>query len=295
MIDSLIPAAIRPQLKGLRLMARRAASDGIGQHVSRNRGDGLEFSQYRTYAPGDEPRRIDWKLFARSDRYFVRESERDSALTVWLMIDASASMNQADEAAPEFSKLDVAKILAASIIELALQQGDRFGLISIANGRVDLMPAAGGTRQRDRCEVALRKLKADGGWPDETTLRPVWERIHADHMAVLLSDDFDDAAVRLVERLAAARREVLSVQLLSGDEREFRFRGNRRFVDPESGAEVLSDGVAAREKYLRDFAEARAVLARRFAACGARHVEAMIDRPLILPLQALFGRREELA
>lgn len=295
MIESLIPAAIRPQLKGLRLMARRAASDGIGQHVSRNRGDGLEFAQYRTYAPGDEPRRIDWKLFARSDRYFVRESERDSALTVWLMIDASALMNQADEALPGFSKLDAAKILAASIIELALQQGDRFGLIAIANGRVDLVPAAGGTRQRDRCEVVLRQLRAGGGWPDETALRPVWDRIHADHMAVLLSDDFDDAAVRLVERLAAARREVLSVQLLSGDEREFLFRGNRRFIDPESGAEVRSDGAAAREHYLRDFAKARAALARRFAASGVRHVEAMIDRPLIVPLQALFGRREELA
>ena len=276
-------------------MARRAASDGIGQHVSRNRGDGLEFAQYRTYAPGDEPRRIDWKLFARSDRYFVRESERDSALTVWLMIDASASMNQADEALPGFSKLDAAKILAASIIELALQQGDRFGLIAIANGRVDLVPAAGGTRQRDRCEVVLRQLRAGGGWPDETALRPVWDRIHADHMAVLLSDDFDDAAVCLVERLAAARREVLSVQLLSGDEREFLFRGNRRFIDPESGAEVRSDGAAAREHYLRDFAKARAALARRFAASGVRHVEAMIDRPLIVPLQALFGRREELA
>lgn len=295
MIESLIPAAIRPQLKGLRLMARRAASDGIGQHVSRNRGDGLEFAQYRAYEPGDEPRRIDWKLFARSDRYFVRESERDSALTVWLMIDASASMNQADEATPDFSKLDAAKILAASIIELALRQSDRFGLITIANGRVDLISAASGTRQRDRCEVILRQLKAEGGWPDDTALRPVWERVGANHMAVLLSDDFDDAAVRLIERLAAARREVLSVQLLSGDEREFRFRGNRRFVDPESGAELRSDGAAAREKYLRDFSEARVALARRLAASGVRHVEAMIDRPLIVPLQELFGRREELA
>ena len=295
MTDSLIPAAIRPQLSGLRLMARRAASAGIGQHVSRNRGDGLEFAQYRAYEPGDEPRRIDWKLFARSDRYFVRESERDSALTVWLMVDASASMNQADEAAPEFSKLDAAKILAASIIELALRQSDRFGLITIANDRVDLVPAATGTRQRDRCEIALRQLKAGGGWPGETALSPVWERIAADHMVVLLSDDFDDAAVQLVERLAAARREVLSLQLLSGDEREFRFRGNRLFVDPESGLELRSDGAAARENYLREFGQARQALSRRFAACGVRHVEAMIDRPLILPLQALFGRREELA
>ena len=101
----LIPADIRARLKYLRLRARHGAGgDGLGQHASRSRGAGLEFAQYRAYEPGDEPRRIDWKLYARSDRYFVRESERDSPLTLWLIIDASASMAQADTSRPSWRR-----------------------------------------------------------------------------------------------------------------------------------------------------------------------------------------------
>src|SRR6188768_2291727 len=90
-IDAL-PPDVRARLRGLRLYARRArASGGLGQHLSRSRGAGIEFSQYRPYEQGDEPRRIDWKLYARSDRHYVRESERDSAHTLWLLVDATAS------------------------------------------------------------------------------------------------------------------------------------------------------------------------------------------------------------
>ena len=127
----LIPPDVRARLRELRLVARAGAGGvGLGQHASRSRGAGLEFAQYRAYEPGDEPRRIDWKLYARSDRYFVREAERDSPLTIWLLLDATASMRQADAARPDFTKLDAAKTLAACVIELALRQGDRFGLIT---------------------------------------------------------------------------------------------------------------------------------------------------------------------
>ena len=78
MSEELMTPALRARLRDLRLVPRRAAgAHGLGQHSSRSRGVGLEFAQYRAYAPGDEPRRVDWKLYARSDRYFVRESERD--------------------------------------------------------------------------------------------------------------------------------------------------------------------------------------------------------------------------
>jgi uncharacterized protein (DUF58 family) len=118
----LIPHELRARLRDLRLVARRnAGGDGLGQHSSRSRGAGLEFAQYRAYEPGDEPRRIDWKLYARSDRYFVREAERDSPLGVWLLLDATASMRQADQADPARAKFDVAKTLAACVIELALR------------------------------------------------------------------------------------------------------------------------------------------------------------------------------
>ncbi|HEX7989807.1 MAG TPA: DUF58 domain-containing protein, partial [Stenotrophomonas sp.] len=81
----LIPADVRSRLRSLRLWPQRASgSRGIGAHASRSRGAGLEFAQYRAYEPGDELRQIDWKLYARSDRFFVRESERESPITVWL-------------------------------------------------------------------------------------------------------------------------------------------------------------------------------------------------------------------
>src|SRR5690606_16502159 len=94
-----IPADVRSRLKDLRLTARRAiGTQGIGLHHSRSRGAGLEFAQYRAYEPGDELRQIDWKLYARSDRFFVREAERESPLTVWIVLDATASMAQRDGA-----------------------------------------------------------------------------------------------------------------------------------------------------------------------------------------------------
>lgn len=288
---TLIPAELRARLRGLRLVARSGAGgDGLGQHMSRSRGAGLEFAQYRAYEPGDELRRIDWKLYARSDRYFVREAERDSPLTAWAIVDASASMRQRDAARPDLSKLDAARTLAACLFELALRQGDRFGLVGLSGAATSFAAAGGGARQRDRCALALERLAAAGGWPDGTALQPLWERIAAPAVVLLLSDFFDEAAAALALRLAAARREVLTVQLLTAEERDFPFAGGHRFVDPESGAERRVEAAAVRRDYLERFGAARAELGRRFRAAGIRHVECFLDRPLDAPLHALFGR-----
>lgn len=288
----LIPPELRARLRELRLSARSGAGgDGLGQHTSRSRGAGLEFAQYRAYEPGDELRRIDWKLYARSDRYFVREAERDSPLTAWAIVDASASMRQADAARPALRKLDAARTLAACTFELALRQGDRFGLLALAGASPVFVPAAAGPRQRDRCLLELARIDAAGAWPEAATLQPVWERVQPPAVVLLLSDFFDDAAVELALRLAAARREVLTVQLLSAEERDFPFAGGHRFVDAESGAERRVDAAAVRKDYLDRFGAARAELARRFAAAGIRHVEHVLDRPLDEPLRALFAPR----
>jgi uncharacterized protein (DUF58 family) len=287
---ALIPADVRARLKHLRLRARHGAGgDGLGQPASRSRGAGLEFAQYRAYEPGDEPRRIDWKLYARSDRYFVRESERDSPLTIWLLIDASASMAQADTARPDWRKLDAAKTIAACAIELALRQGDRFGLIALAAGGPTLIAADAGARHRDRCLLELEKIECAGAWPAESTLRPLWERVVPSSLVLVLSDFFDDAAADLAIRFAAARREVLTIQMLSADERDFPFDGGHRFVDPESGFDRRVEAAAIRSDFLDRFRTARANLARRFAASGSRHAEYCLDTAPDLPLQQCFG------
>ncbi|WP_313466159.1 DUF58 domain-containing protein, partial [Stenotrophomonas sp.] len=143
-----LPPELRARLRTLRLRPRVASgASGIGQHASRSRGAGLEFAQYRAYEPGDELRQIDWKLYARSDRFFVRESERESPITVWLLLDATASASQADRAAPQRTRLDHMRGLAACVVELALRQGDRFGLLAINGDGLQLVPAGHGTRQ----------------------------------------------------------------------------------------------------------------------------------------------------
>lgn len=289
-LEALLPAEVRGRLRGLRLTARGAApAQGLGLHHSRNRGAGLEFAQYRTYEPGDEPRMIDWKLYARADKFFVREAERESPLRLWILVDASASMAQSDPDAPGRSRLDAAREIAAGLALLALAGGDRFGLMVLGADGLDVVEAADGAGARDRLGVALLRLRAGGRFPDSAMLRPLWDRMGPQDLVVLLSDMLDDGAVALAGALAAAGREVVTVQILTVGERDFRFGGGYRFVDPETGAVLEGDADAMRAAFLESFGKARAALAGRLEQAGVRHCVSWLDEPADLPLRRLFG------
>lgn len=292
MIDFL-PLDVRSRLKSLRLVTRRAVGgQGIGLHQSHSRGAGLEFAQYRAYERGDEPRQIDWKLYARSDKFFVREAERESPVAVWILMDASASMGQADEDRPDWSRLDAAKALAQGMAEMALRQGDRFGWAALSDQGLKLLAPASGARQRDRLLLELAPLRAGGGFTRDDQLVPVRERIGARDLVVVLSDGFEPGVIDLMEKLAAAGREVLAVEMLTVSERDFAFRGGRRFRDPETGEELLGDGPALRTEFLRRFAKARAALHAQLDRAGVRHAEYVLDQPLDQPLRCLFGAHD---
>jgi uncharacterized protein (DUF58 family) len=289
MVD-LLPPDVRSRLRGLRLVTRRASgSRGIGLHRSQSRGAGLEFAQYRAYEPGDELRQIDWKLYARSDKFFVREAERESPVAVWILIDISASMAQADATRPGYSRLDAAKAIAAAIADLAMQQGDRFGFMALGDTGLALLPPATGPRQRDRLLLDLLAVRPARGFAADTQLGPLWERVSARDLVILLSDCFDEGAVALAEKLAAAGRETLVVEMLAVAERDFPFHGGHRFRDPETGEELLADGAALRAEFLARFGAARAALHGRLDAMGIRHAAHVLDEPLDLPLRRLFG------
>ena len=224
--------------------------------------------------------------------FFVREAERESPLTVWILMDASASMAQQDAARPGWSLLHAAKALAACIAELALRQGDRFGLVALQREGLRLAPPGSGARQRDRLLLEMHELAAQGEFPSAERLTPLWERIAAGDLVILLSDCFDEAGIALAERLAAARREVLVIQLLTAEERDFPFKGGHRFRDPETGEELLGDGSAMRSEYLVRFGEARRALDARLDASGIRHTDYFLDQELDLPLRRLFGARD---
>lgn len=286
----LIPASLRPHLARMKLTARLPPPSGpLGHNASRARGQGLEFSQYRAYEHGDEPRHIDWKLYARSDRYFVRESQSEAGLAVWVVLDATASMLQADVATPERSKFDAARALAASTLEIALRQGDRFGLLCVADGALDWVPLGRGPRHRDRCALALMRRECHGAWPDVAGLRAAWGRIDAAAVVVAIGDGFDAAATQFALHLAATRRDVRHIALTSVDERDFDLRGSLLLEDPETGARVETDGAQARTAFRERFQAARAALARELAAGGVRHVEHALDASLERALLAALA------
>lgn len=285
-----IPAETWARLKRVQLRAQRGGGSGFGLHASKSRGAGLEFAQYRAYEPGDEPRQIDWKLYARSDRFFVREAERDSPLLLCCLLDATASMNQADAARPQRSKFAAARLLTLCLAELALRQGDAFMAAALGGAGLRLVPAGTGPRQRDRLCLALESWAAQGRWPGDPGLRPLWEQVPAQALAVIVSDGFDAAPLAMAERLAAARREVLFLQILSAEERDFPFRGSLELVDPETGESRHTEGEAARGAYLAAFAEAQDGLRRRLAAAGVAYARHVLDEPLERPLLSLLAR-----
>lgn len=288
--SDLIEPLVRARLRALHLRMRRPThTPGIGLQSSRNQGPGLEFAQYRAYQPGDDPRSVDWKLYARSDRHFVREAERESPLTVWLLIDTSASMAQADPDNPVWTRLAAARSVAACVLELGLAQGERFGLAAVNDHGIELLPAGSGRRQRDHCLHRLHGLRAQGQWPGEAALQPLWQHLGGNALVLLLSDGFDAAALTLAERLAAARRELRVIQILTVGERDFPFRGDFRFRDPETGEEVLGNAEAMRADYLAAFAQARAQLQARLAASGIDLATLYLDQPVDTPLQQWFA------
>jgi len=285
-----LPADLRARLRDLRFRTLLDAPVGpLGRQESRSRGSGLEFAQYRGYVAGDAPRQIDWRLYARSDRLFVRESERDSPLSVYVVVDASASMAQDDLARPGWTRLHAARRLAACALEIALREGERFGLLAFTAGAPLWLGANGGRGHRDRCLAALASLGAEASWPNAATLDGFAARIERGALVLLLSDGFEPAALDFAQRLAGAGRSVALLRVLTSEEREFPFSGALKLVDPETNEQRECDGAAVRAGFLQRFSAARADLQQRLASAGVACVEHWLDLPEDEALRALFG------
>lgn len=286
-----LPPELRARLRDLRLRTPLQAPLGpLGRQQSRSRGQGLEFAQYRGYVAGDAPRQVDWKLFARSDRLFVRESERDAPLSVYLVLDCSPSMAQDDLARPGWTRLHAARRLAACVLELALREDELFGLLAF-EARAPLWAAANGGRgQRDRLLSALAGLAPTQAWPEARSLDAFAARMPPGALVLVLSDGFDSAASEFAARLAAAQRSVAFIRILTAEEREFPLRGALHLVDPESSAVREVDAEAVRAGFLQRFGAARSEFIVNLQQRGVACVEHWLDHSEDVALRALFGR-----
>ena len=249
-------------LRNLSLAARQAAEGFLnGAHASRRHGAGMEFSQYRPYQPGDDLRRLDWRLAARSDRYYLRESEIDTSLTVHLLLDASASMNHRDDNG--LRKLDYARLLLGALAYIATQQGDAVGLSILSPAGLRHLAPRADARQLPRLYHALETAEAAGRFPTAETLAPLMARRQR-ALTVCVSDLYEEGQEinALLTRLRATSGDVLLLHLMAHNELQFSHSGAVTFRDLETGQTLQIDAAAQRatyqqqlEQWLRDTAQ----------------------------------------
>jgi uncharacterized protein (DUF58 family) len=245
------------RVKDLPLVAKTVAEGFLhGIQPSHQRGIGIEFSQYRAYEPGDEPARIDWKLYARSDRYFVREADRESEIGIWFILDCSRSMAMRSEGGA-WTKFEYARHLLATLSYLAQRQGDMIGLLAAGGDQRSFLPLASGERHWHQLLKQLARLEPRDRFPPATELGHALRSLQAPGLVILISDfhEAGDEWVELVRQASTPRNEVAAIQLLCRDEREFPWHGAIRFEDLESGETVLVSGKEARKAYLQRFSE----------------------------------------
>jgi len=278
-------------LRNLALAARQAAEGVLnGAHASRRHGAGMEFSQYWPYQPGDDLRRLDWRLAARSDRYYLRESEVDTSLTVHLLLDASASMNHRDTNG--LTKLDYARLLLAALAYLAHQQGDAVGLTTLHPGGLRHLPARADARQLPRLYHALETTAAAGLFPGAAVLAPLTARRQR-ALTVCVSDLYEEGTEisALLTRLRATSGEVLVLHLMAHNELQFNYKGAVTFRDLETSQTLQFDADQQRPPYQAQLAQWLRTAAQTARRQGFDYHQLDTSQPLDEALRAFLHRR----
>jgi len=275
--------AMMAQTKDLDLVIRHVlAGLGHGLHAGRERGAGVEFSEYRAYAPGDEWRRVDWKLLARADRYFVREAERDSHVATWLWLDASASMAEPSREINGVDKLWFARTVLACVAAIAQRQGDAFGLVVCSGGKVEFTQASRGPRQLQRVLAQLAKAKPDGGLPNAEVLKANLHFARSPGLIFAASDflDWPSPLSEALLRLRRLRHDVRLLTLRTQAEVDASFKAGAAYRDPEQSDGLHRMTNADRESYRQ---QSRAHFDAVATSCRQNnivHYEARIEQPL---------------
>ena len=271
---NLLDPAVLARIGNLEMRAKHVVEGFIqGLHRAPNLGASTDFAEHRPYMPGDDVRRVDWRLFARTDRYYVKEFEADTNTNLMLLLDVSRSMSYG-------RKLSYACTLAACLAYFANTQRDRVGLATFANGIVDYVPPSAKHLQLvlhslDHAERSVPAATA----PVATRYRQVFQRlsdtVRRRSMVAIISDLYEepDDIVAAVNTLRGRGNDLMVLHVLDPSEREFPFTESTNFVDLESGETmpVIPD-------YLRD--EYRALVTAHVAALTRRLTGQGVDYAL---------------
>ncbi|MBK7874788.1 MAG: DUF58 domain-containing protein [Planctomycetes bacterium] len=283
--------AILDRLSNLGLVARTVVEGFMaGQHRSPYLGSSVEFAQHREYVPGDELRRVDWKVFGRNDRLVVKQFVEETNLVCHLMVDASESMGYGSLA---WTKLDYARWCAASIAHLVLQARDTAGLIVFDKTWRTKVPPGNGAHQLKNILDTLAKTEAQGPTGVGDVIDWVAPKLKRRGIVCLFSDFFDEPEriVSGLRRLVHAGHEPILFQVLDPQETRFDFQGMLKLEGLEGAGVQKIDPRAIREAYLEELEKHNKELARAARALSLDCVTLSTDVGVDAALSTYLARR----
>lgn len=279
------------RLDNLSLRARLVVEGFIvGLHRSPYHGFSVEFAEHRAYGPGDEIRHVDWKLFAKTDRYYVKQFEEETNLKSYLVLDQSRSMTYASIGV---SKLSYAQTLAAALSYLMLKQSDAVGLALFDSQLRHYIPPRA---KPSHLNTILGQMSHMQPGPETTiapTLHHLAESIVKRGLIVLISDLFDDPGEVLMglKHFRHKRHEVIVFHILDPQEMEFNFPNRTRFRDMETGAVMTTEPWHVRREYRRQMEKFVADYRNKCRQHNIDYVHITTDRPLDLALSEYLLKR----
>jgi uncharacterized protein (DUF58 family) len=284
------------KLKGLRLRARHIVEGYVaGLHKSPYQGFSIEFAEHREYAPGDDLRYVDWKVFGRTDKVYLKQYEDETNLLCYLVLDVSESMTYKSASAP-LSKLEYAQSLAAALGWLVLQQQDAVGLATFDSQLRAMIRPAGNPSHLEQLLAAMEAAVPG----KKTAAGPIFHELAARltkrGVVVILSDFFDDVASLAagLKHFRHRRHDVVLLHVLDPAELDFPFQGPTEFKGLEEFPEVQADPLVIRRAYQREFSSFRQSLEQ---ACRSERIDYFLvrtDQPLDAVLMNVLGSRQRL-
>ena len=292
--DFLTPSDLQ-RISNLQVFARQVVEGfTTGMHRSPHKGFSVEFKQHRQYVPGDEIRHIDWRVFARSDRYYIREYEEETNLRATIILDRSGSMEYGGGHPGGVSKFEYATKLAACLSYLMLQQSDGVGLVTFDTKIRRYIPP----RSRvSHLRMILNELE-NGKPGGETELGKVFHdlvpKLHRRGLLIIISDCFGEVSnfLKALAHFRHARHEILVFQIWHPDELAFQFKGWTQFECMErDGVKHLLDPAILRQAYLANLEKFRSELTRGCRRHKVDLVPFTTDEPYAKALAAYLSRR----
>ncbi len=266
------------RIDNLELVAHGVVDGFIsGLHRSPMLGMSVDFAEHRAYMPGDDVRLVDWRVFARTDRLYVKQFETDTNANLHLVLDISASM---DFGSGAVSKLEYAKFLAASLAYLSTRQRDRIGLITFNNDIVDFIPTS--IKHFSRVLHTLDNVSAGGVSDYQLPLEKIAERLRRRSLVVLISDLYEtpDRLLAAMNQLRYRGNELIVFHLLDPLELSLDIGEVSNVEDMESGINLPIASEQFRDDYRQLVQDHQAELERKFSASQIDYVFADISQPL---------------